>query len=172
VKKNYKYYQGQKINGYTFIKEISIYKRPNGSKTRRALFKDKHGIKLKRRIEYIKHTKSAEIRFAEINNYASNKIYYSYKRGAKVRCLLFDLNITYFNNMILNACHYCNSKPKKPVKKGNIILFLRNGIDRKDPNIGYTKTNCVPCCFICNYGKLDLPYDDFVKYIKNIKSNK
>lgn len=46
-----------------------------------------------------------------------------------------------------------------------------NGIDRKNNDLGYVASNCVPCCVICNRGKNNMSYNDFVSYISRIKNS-
>ena len=48
--------------------------------------------------------------------------------------------------------------------------FNYNGIDRKDSNLGYTNENCVPCCKVCNNGKRDLPYSEWLEYLETLIS--
>lgn len=43
-----------------------------------------------------------------------------------------------------------------------------NGIDRRDPNKGYTVENCVPCCEQCNYAKLDYTEDEYVNHCREV----
>lgn len=46
--------------------------------------------------------------------------------------------------LMRQPCFYCGT-PANPL----------NGIDRLDNAIGYTETNTVPCCKVCNWGKGD-----------------
>ena len=46
------------------------------------------------------------------------------------------------------SCNYCGAEGP-------------NGIDRVDSNIGYIRSNCVPCCKHCNYVKGNLSMDLF-----------
>jgi hypothetical protein len=54
----------------------------------------------------------------------------------------YTINIDYhtFCDLVLKKCYYCNY-----LKEGEV-----NGIDRLNNTIGYTKSNCVPFCSICN----------------------
>jgi len=105
-----------------------------------------------------------------------NSLFYSYKKGAIDRGLLFDLDKTSFKNLINKNCFYCNKIPSsvyqiKNSKTGQIragIPLIYNGIDRVDNEKGYTLTNCVPCCETCNRMKTNHDYDFFVKQIIKI----
>lgn len=66
---------------------------------------------------------------------------------------VFTLSFKSFCEFIASGkCHYCWA----PIQwsKHNIS---KNGsghhVDRKDNRKGYIKSNCVPCCTRCNYGK-------------------
>jgi len=45
------------------------------------------------------------------------------------------------------------------------------GIDRVDSNVGYTKSNVVPCCTTCNKMKLDSDKDEWILKMKQIIKN-
>lgn len=72
------------------------------------------------------------------------RIYQSYKRGAKRRNYIFELTQSDFEKLIKSPCYYCGEAPKK-----------YNGIDRFNSQLGYTISNCVPCCEQCNFMKRD-----------------
>jgi len=99
-----------------------------------------------------------------------NKVWGYYRVNARRRNKDFNLTKEEFKNLVVKSCHYCNATPKSYFKKKTNGLFYYNGVDRKDSNIGYTAENCVPCCSICNRGKSNLPYNDYLVYINNLKS--
>jgi hypothetical protein len=101
---------------------------------------------------------------------AKNSLLLAYKKGAKERSLKFKLNFKTFIMLTSQNCTYCGIEPKQ-VQKAAGGNYIYNGIDRKDPNIGYTTDNCTPCCKICNRAKLDMSFEDFQKYLLRIKSN-
>lgn len=47
-------------------------------------------------------------------------------------------------------------------------LTVINGLDRVDNSIGYIESNVVPCCYICNKMKGELPVEDFLRHLNNI----
>lgn len=56
-------------------------------------------------------------------------------------------------------CHYCGVQgtDRDPL-----------GLDRVDSSVGYTKSNCVPCCGTCNKMKLDMTVDEFKNHLRRI----
>jgi hypothetical protein len=82
-----------------------------------------------------------------------------------------------FYNLSQKNCYYCNSKPatkynaiqktssEYQIKEG---LFVYNGLDRIDSNLGHIKENVVPCCVRCNRSKMDYTQEEFLNMIKNI----
>lgn len=105
----------------------------------------------------------------QINKYLS-----SYKVGAVDRNIKFDLSIEEFKDLIFQSCHYCKRAPYRIpstyVKHNKIPL---NGVDRIDnnPEIGYIKSNCVPCCSECNRAKMEMEYDKFINLCHLITQN-
>lgn len=100
-------------------------------------------------------------------------LYYTYKHGAKSRNYSFNLTKEEFKTITSNNCHYCNKIPSqvknKQAKKSPFSKdYIYNGIDRKDNNIGYELSNCLPCCKTCNIMKTDMKYEDFIEHISKI----
>jgi len=79
-----------------------------------------------------------------------------YKKGAEKRGHSFELTKEEFASYWKKDCYYCHSHIKTI------------GIDRYDSSIGYTNTNCVPCCSQCNSMKWDLNGDEFISKCKHI----
>ncbi len=46
--------------------------------------------------------------------------------------------------------------------------YFYNGVDRVDKSIGYTKTNCVTCCSICNMSKRQLSLQEWLHWVDRI----
>jgi hypothetical protein len=63
-------------------------------------------------------------------------------------------------------CFYCGSEPLRFFKKGRSEGFYYNGLDRVNNNLGYVKSNIVPCCFSCNASKMNLDQGAFINRIK------
>lgn len=98
---------------------------------------------------------------------ALNAIYRYYVEGAYRRGLSFELTKDEFENIIQLNCFYCNCEPSNIRKRVSGDLKY-NGIDRLNPKIGYILSNCVSCCWKCNYAKQDLDYSEFTELIGKI----
>jgi hypothetical protein len=83
--------------------------------------------------------------------------YGDYKHRSKTKKIKFELSIEEFTDLVCSPCHYC-------------LKFIKNinGIDRINSDIGYILSNCLPCCSICNYMKMDTPYKDFIEQVFQI----
>ena len=100
----------------------------------------------------------------EINESKKQNIqthYHTYQYSANTKNLVFELTYETFIELVSTACHYCG-----------IVQDERgfNGIDRLDSAQGYTATNCVSCCQMCNYIKGSLSAEVFVQRIEHILS--
>lgn len=93
----------------------------------------------------------------------------SYKSGAKLRNLSFDLSREEFEHLILQDCHYCGILPSIRTVSKNCTLVC-NGIDRKNNSLGYFTDNCVPACRICNVMKSSMNYQEFLDHCNKITS--
>lgn len=90
-----------------------------------------------------------------------------YKYQAGQRGNEWGISDTKFFELIKQACHYCGAPPVfTPWIQRIHLPFAANGIDRMDNCRGYVEGNVVPCCKICNRSKLNMKYDDFLKYIE------
>jgi hypothetical protein len=100
---------------------------------------------------------------------AFNKLLYKYKRDAKLRGHEWRLTKRQFTDLVNMPCHYCGAEPSQiwdtPATNGT---YTYNGIDRKDNNMGYTTSNSVPCCGVCNRAKSDMGYLDFLGFIMRV----
>jgi len=93
----------------------------------------------------------------------------AYKTNAARRHRTFDLNEEEFRQITSSVCFYCGSPPSNVSgQKANNGLYVYNGIDRVDNDIGYTADNCVPCCWPCNSLKETRSKDDFLAHIARI----
>ena len=78
--------------------------------------------------------------------------YMSFLNRAAKRNLIVDLTFERFYYLRNGRCHYCGVEPEL------IALFCKGlgiktpyiTIDRKDNKLGYSNSNCVTCCFVCN----------------------
>lgn len=85
-----------------------------------------------------------------------------------------DLPFEYFYNICQKNCFYCNQKPQlqAAATRKDSINFIYSTLDRLDSSKGHIIGNVVPCCLICNRGKLTRSIDEFKQHIINIHNNK
>lgn len=86
------------------------------------------------------------------------------------------INLSYeeFLDLIkTKRCHYCNKKLEfnpHTRDENNNYTSRAYQLDRKDNNKGYTKENCVPCCWDCNRIKSNIyTYEEFLIISKALK---
>ncbi len=82
-----------------------------------------------------------------------------YRERADNKGITFTITELEFRKMFSQDCAYCGDPPTQ-----DGCGVVRNGIDRVDNALGYTKENTVPCCAMCNYLKKDYALSDF--YVK------
>jgi hypothetical protein len=87
--------------------------------------------------------------------------YRVYKRNAFKKNREFDISKKDFISLFYLPCHYCGFNKD----------YRKMGVDRKDNNIGYIKTNIVSSCWDCNKFKGTMNYDSFLKKCKDIAKN-
>lgn len=100
----------------------------------------------------------------------------SYVKSAQKRDLTFELTDEQLHEIFKMNCAYCGLIPKQTKYGSNYkterdkqhCVYIYNGIDRVDNNIGYIKENCVPCCKKCNFMKLGMELDQFFAHIELI----
>lgn len=104
---------------------------------------------------------------------AFNHVYARYKKScAKSRGHKFILTKEEFKEIISQDCYYCGTKPGNIYKDHRLNgSYTYNGIDRVDNSKGYTKENCVPCCFQCNVWKKADNQQDFIDHANKISEN-
>lgn len=92
-------------------------------------------------------------------------IYLDYVQQAKRRGYEFLLSLEESYKLFTSSCHFCGEFPNNVKTHGSnkTISFKYQGIDRKDPNIGYISENVLPCCKHCNYAKREMSYEQFLK---------
>jgi hypothetical protein len=102
---------------------------------------------------------------------AFNSLINSYRTRAKLKNHSFSLTEEEFKMLVTSNCQYCGVSPKTEHrrKKAN-GSFLHNGIDRLDSNYGYSLSNCITACEICNKAKRDLSLEEFVNWLTRITS--
>ncbi len=104
-----------------------------------------------------KLTLSALLRHGNIDRSAParNQLFGNYKMSAIRRGYNFSLSKDEFKLITSSICYYCGDIPNNKISKGrinskHISIYIHNGIDRVNNNIGYELSNCVSCCKLCN----------------------
>jgi hypothetical protein len=83
-----------------------------------------------------------------------------YRKGAERRDLVFDITLAEFTEHFWQKpCWYC----------GDDIRTA--GVDRVNNADGYTLSNTVPCCSVCNFMKLKTSQDDFIAKCRQISKH-
>jgi hypothetical protein len=169
-------YVGMKFGSLIIIKQYDSIS-PCGSKIVKVDYKCDCGyIGLNKRFGCIKRQKMClkckknnQFKFKEKGKSSFNCLYNEYKKGAENRGYIFELTKEVFESLTKENCFYCGKIPQniKKTLKGREI-YVYNGIDRKDNNIGYTMDNCVPCCKLCNFFKSALSIDEFLIQVEKI----
>lgn len=119
--------------------------------------------------EYLKHNaenaknwrKNNQEKVQQINQDKINSVklqYGIYKRSAEMKQLQFEIDLMTFEIIIRDPCEYC----------GIIQDRGFNGIDRINSTIGYTDSNSVSCCTMCNYMKNTLSSSVFIHRTEHI----
>lgn len=98
----------------------------------------------------------------------SRLVYNVYRSNAKRRGINFNINYEQFVLLSSKCCHYCGEPPKQILRaryaKCNGV-YMYNGLDRLNNDIGYVFENLVPCCKICNRAKYNMTEQDFIIWI-------
>lgn len=149
----------QKVNGYSLRTHTS-------SQCRSCV------LKLIKPAAYAAMKQSA-LEYSGNGKAALRSLLYRYKKSAKDRDLLFNLTDKQFKELTSKNCHYCNKSPKnvsgpKSMDYKEYGVYVYNGIDRKNNLIGYEIENCVSCCETCNKAKLEMSYEEFKIWIRQV----
>lgn len=98
------------------------------------------------------------------------QLMFVYKRSAQRKNHEFSLSVEDFRRLTSSNCYYCGVKPYRKRSNGRTkhSTYIYNGIDRVDNSIGYTLSNCVPCCFVCNDWKSNMTQNEFLAHVKRI----
>lgn len=99
---------------------------------------------------------------------AKNDVYRNYKAAARRRGHRFELTVKQFTKLILSDCTYCGAAPAMNSLVGPHKDFRYNGVDRIDNTLGYTVSNSVPCCRICNRAKATLTLAEWKMWIQRV----
>lgn len=96
------------------------------------------------------------------------KMYYEYITNARRRNYRFDLSLEEFKKIIIQPCFYCGAIPRSAGRLLSAYMDFwppANGVDRINPNKGYTLVNCIPACKTCNQMKGSMSMQGFLEHI-------
>ena len=100
---------------------------------------------------------------------AFNALYRQYRQQARRRGYKFELTKEQFRNLTQQPCHYCGAEPAQLWKRAEYNgTYQYNGLDRIDPNKGYSIENVVPCCSACNFAKHEMTVNEFAGWLKAV----
>lgn len=99
-----------------------------------------------------------------------NSIFSDYRTRATRKNQEFKLDINEFEILLNKPCYYCGEFNKNTKKRKN-RNYSYNGIDRINNNEGYTLTNSVTCCKVCNMAKNTMTQIEFIEWIKKVYNN-
>lgn len=91
--------------------------------------------------------------------------YKDHKKRALLDNRVQELTKPKFGEITSQPCRYCGGTSTHKYNKS--IVYAHVGVDRINPNEGYTVENSGPCCNNCNYGKLRMQEDEYVDHIKH-----
>lgn len=107
-----------------------------------------------------------------LNTAISRSIWSDYRANAKRKRLDFQLSVLDVEALSQGNCHYCGDSPAtEKLTKNKTRTSARNGIDRRDNSIGYSRENTVSCCSTCNYAKREMSSEQFVAWAKRVASH-
>ena len=105
----------------------------------------------------VKRDKVHREALARIADQKLDRKYHIYQKSAKERNIAFELSKESFLEITTKKCFYCDETEN-------------SGIDRLDSLVGYTITNIVSCCKMCNYLKGALDVVTFLRRVEHILS--
>lgn len=115
---------------------------------------------------WMKHHNRADVK----GNPSARIEWHNIRGGAIRRGYSFELTFSEYLIIAVQNCNYCGEPPSREIKRGNAAYaFIGNGIDRVNNSDGYTLTNSVACCSICNRAKHTLSAEEFREWIRRIK---
>lgn len=112
--------------------------------------KNKNKILVSQKRYYEENKNKIHERGRRYTNNSPKGRFHSYKWGAKVRGISFDISFSIFTFFWQKSCTYCGSE------------IPTIGIDRVDSSKGYIEGNIVSCCTMCNYMKRNYDTDTFL----------
>jgi len=110
-------------------------------------------------------------RFADINYYIRCRTAYL-KNHSKIKNIIYNLDFDYLLklwNDQNSLCYYTKIQMLRTTRENNYQTWNTPSIDRKNPDLGYTKGNVVWCISSVNSFKQSLTEEEFNNMTKSIK---
>lgn len=124
---------------------------------------------LRRELSRQRAAKNSILNTLPIGESSFNQLYAVYAFHAGKRDLPFDLNKEDFKKLTDSDCKYCGVKPYQEYRPNHKSgSYIYNGIDRLNNEDGYTKSNSVSCCGVCNDMKRTRSVSEFLTACKAI----
>ena len=98
-------------------------------------------------------SKAKNLKLRQVRRLRPEQKFKDYQKRAEANSTSFDLTFEQFMTFWQKPCSYS----KHPI--------ATIGLDRVDSDLGYTLRNVVPCCEVCNRGKLLMPAAEFIEWI-------
>jgi hypothetical protein len=96
----------------------------------------------------------------------------TYASLARKRGYDYHLSFERFAELTKQNCFYCGVEPaqilKPRIDRPRQAPYVYNGVDRKDNLQGYSESNAVACCGMCNAMKSSYTETMFLKHIAQI----
>lgn len=111
--------------------------------------------------------RSSKLRKLSPREAVRNDFLKNYRHDAKRRSLSWELTADVFGDLIYSPCEYCGLEASM-VRRVRGYTLMCNGVDRVDNLKGYSKENCVSCCFYCNKAKWTSSKEDFIAHAQRV----
>jgi hypothetical protein len=98
-------------------------------------------------------------------------VYRAYLQGALARGRVWDLTPDQVLFLMDSNCYYCGKELSNTGFPDSVMLIHQipyNGIDVIENDGGYTISNVVSCCGLCNSMQSNLAVSDFLQHVHRI----
>jgi hypothetical protein len=99
---------------------------------------------------------------------AKNRLFKRYQSNAREKGYDFNLSFDEVLYLTKQPCKYCGIAPSTPLNGTSNRVYYYNGIDRVNNTLGYSISNCVTACYMCNTSKNNFDIVDWTKWIQRL----
>lgn len=120
--------------------------------------------------ERVSETQKARALARPVGEVAFNDLFCRIRGSAKIRGYTWALTKDQVKQITLQSCYYCNVEPDQKVtdRPGRNGIYIYNGLDRVNNELGYEIENVVPCCGTCNKAKNVMTQEEFLTWISRV----